>query len=100
MIDRENLSCILCNIEVILTAHKKVKTDYTRPDNVTSHKLMERLNIIADKRISIDNNDKWAVEVKGRLSGINDLVAEEAIAPCISKFMKKEDNNHRKVSDQ
>mgnify|MGYP001799988139 FL=1 len=40
--------CILCNKEVILTAHKKVKTDYTRPDNVTSHKLMERLNIYAD----------------------------------------------------
>ena len=37
---------------------------------------MNRFVKAASDRLAIDSNDKWAIEVKGRLLGINDLVAE------------------------
>ena len=68
--------CILCNEQVSLYLNNPDKRDYTAPDNVTSKNLMNRLNNAVDDRLASNPDDKWAVEVKGRLSGINDLVAQ------------------------
>ena len=54
---------------------------------------MNRFVKAADDRLAIDSNDKWAIEVKGRLLGINDLVAEEALLhkSCSTKFLNFRD---------
>ena len=64
-------------MSVILLKQKK-KT-YTRPDNKTADRLKSRLLKTVEERLSKNPDDKWAIEVKGRLMGMNDLVAEEVL---------------------
>ena len=51
---------------------------YSRPDSKSADDLKKRL-LEAEKRILIVPGDKWAIQVKGRLISMNDLVAEEAL---------------------
>ena len=87
--------CILCNEIVKLYSNNQdfAEKNYSQPDNLTSGELMNRFVKAADDRLAIDSNDKWAIEVKGRLLGINDLVAEEALLHklCSTKFLNFRD---------
>ena len=67
--------CILCNEVVKLYSNNPdlANKNYSQPDNLTSGELMNRFVKAADDRLAIDSNDKWAIEVKGHLLGINDL---------------------------
>ena len=52
---------------------------YSRPDNKSADDLKKRLLETAEKQIRIDSGDTWAIQVKGMLISINDLVAEEVL---------------------
>ena len=52
---------------------------YSRPDNKNADDLKKRLLETAEKQIRIDPGNTWAIQVKGRLISINDLVEEEAL---------------------
>ena len=104
--------CILCNELVHLYTNNpaKAKSIYSRPDNITADKLKKRLLKTANERLQNESNDKWAIEVKGRLMGINDLVAEESLLHkrCNTNFLcggnqnaegesgRKKDDSHLK----
>ena len=83
--------CILCNDLVSLYKNNRsqAKKTYSKPDNVTGPGLMEQFLKTADNRLALDSNDTWAISVKGRLSGINDIVSEEALLhkKCSTKFL-------------
>ena len=98
--------CILCNKDVSLYKHNAEKRDYTTPDNISNTNLMNRLRKVADDRLGYDPEDKWALDVKGRLSGIYDLVAEETHLHklCSTKFqewrsLNTADGGGRKIDD-
>ena len=80
--------CILWNLKVTLSKNNPERRDYSQPDNQSCKETLKRICDIADKRIAVNHDDKWAIEVKGRVLGINDLVAEEALLHklCSTKF--------------
>ena len=49
-----------------------------------------------EERLSKNPDDKWAIEVKGRLMGMNDLVAEEVFLhkSCNTSFFSERGNQH------
>ena len=49
---------------------------------------MKRIENIANNRIAANHDDQWVLEVKGRILGISDLVAEESVLHkiCSTKF--------------
>ena len=61
---------------------------------MTSGDLRKRLLKTADERLQKDPGDIWALEVSGRLQGINDLVAEEALLHkrCNTNFIRGSSN--------
>ena len=73
--------CMLCNnpVSLYLNNSSLARKTYCRPDNESANDLTKRLLETAEKRIRINPEDTWAVQVKGRLISINDLVAEEAL---------------------
>ena len=82
--------CILCNepVKLYLKNATLARKTYSRPDNLTAADLKKRLIDTANTRLNRNSNDRWALDVKGRLLGINDLVAEEALLHkrCNSNF--------------
>ena len=52
---------------------------YSRPDNKSVDYLKIRLHETAEKQIYIDSGDAFAIQIKGRLILMNDLVAEETL---------------------
>ena len=100
--------CILCNELVCLYTKKPqlARKTYSRPDSKTAEDLKRRVLKTANERLRFSSNDKWAMEVKGRLMGINDLVAEEALMHkrCNSNFLRfgsnDEGDSGRKVDDE
>ena len=52
---------------------------YSRPDNKSVDYLKIRLHETSEKQIHIDSGDAFAIQIKGRLILMNDLVAEEAL---------------------
>ena len=72
--------CILCNnpVSLYLNNSSLARKTYSWPDNKSADVLKKKLLETAEKRMSIDPGDTWAIQVKGRLISMNDLVAEEA----------------------
>ena len=52
---------------------------YSRPDNKSVDYLKIGLHETAVKQIHIDSGDTYAIQIKGRLILMNDLVAEDAL---------------------
>ena len=73
--------CILCNnpVSLYLNNSSLARKTYSRPDNKSADDLKKRLLETAEKRIRIDPEDTWAIQVKGRLISMNGLVAKEAL---------------------
>ena len=71
------------------------KKTYSKPDNLTADDLKVRLLKTAEERLQKNCTDKWALEVKGRLMGISDLVAEETLLHkrCNTNFLNGRSNN-------
>ena len=57
--------------------------------------MKKRLLETAENRIHIDPGDTWAIQVKGRLLSMNDLVAEEALLHkrCNTNFSRGSSSN-------
>ena len=93
--------CIHCNELVCLHLCNpaKAKKTHTRPDNETKDRLKSRLLKRVEERLSKNPDDKWAIEVKGRLMGMNDLVAEEVLLRkrCNTNFFSERGNQHSEV---
>ena len=73
--------CILCSELVCLHVCNpaKAKKTYTWQDNKTADQLKLRLLKTVEEQLSKNPDDKWAIEVKGRLMGMNTLVVEEIL---------------------
>ena len=73
--------CILCDnpVSLYLNNSSLARKTYSQPDNKSADNLKKRLLETTEKRIHIDPGDTWAIQVKGRLISVNDLVAEEAL---------------------
>ena len=100
--------CILCNetVKLYLKNPEHAKKLYSKPDSVSKDILMKQFLRAAEDRLAVDDKDQWAIEVKGRLLGISDLVAEEALLHklCSTKFLSSrnlvaEEGGGRKIDD-
>ena len=92
-----NSKCILCSnpISLYLNNSSIARKTYSRPDNKSADDLKKRLLETAEKRIRIDAGDTWAIQVKGRLISMNDLVAEETLLHkrCNTNFSRESNFN-------
>ena len=88
---------MLCNnpVSLYLNNSSLARKTYCRPDNESANDLTKRLLETAEKRIRINPEDTWAIQVKGRLISINDLVAEEALLHkrCNKNFSRESSFN-------
>ena len=73
--------CILCNqlVALYLKNPEMARKTYSKPDSFTAPQLRKRIHETASERLTKSPEDKWALEVKARLSGISDLVAAEVL---------------------
>ena len=65
--------CVLCYTAI--NFHPRHRKSYRNPESLTYEKAKKRFMNIAERRLDKNPSDSWAIEVKGRLAGMGDLVA-------------------------